>query len=262
MAEATKKKKGVQFGGSDAKKDDPEAKLLKLLRFSPLRGRHGMQRHLKQYKELIYNLSSKQENDEEASNTQRNINLKQFIEIFDGKVGKDLCSKIFEMIYDGLDINQDNDKNDKDDNKDENDKDENNECISQYDIIKFMDGKKVARHVRTITEKDADWVLQHLKDVQFADLDKDGDGKIVIKDFYDHFEPLGVGKERIALMFQMLDKNDDKKISIFEYESWRRKQTASDLQTILNVKLLIVFPIKNKPRFIDDFEPKYIATQV
>lgn len=74
--------------------------------------------------------------------------------------------------------------------------------------------------------------------MQFADLDKDSDGKIVIQDFYDHFEPLGVGRQRISLMFQMLDKNDDKKISIFEYESWRRKQTASDLQTILNVKLI------------------------
>ena len=232
MATVGKKKGGVKFAAPKDKEEDPEAKLLKLLRFSPLRGRHGIQHYFKKHKELIYNLSSKQENDDETSNTQRNVTLKLFIETFDGKVGKTLCEKTFEMIYEGLDIE------DKNDNDDDNKDNKESKCISQFDIIKFIDGRKVARHVRTITAKDADWVLQHLKDVQFADLDKDSDGKIVIQDFYDHFEPLGVGRERISLMFQMLDKNDDRKISIFEYESWRRKQTASDLQNILNVKLI------------------------
>lgn len=150
MAAVSKKKGGVKFAApKDKEEEDPEAKLLKLLRFSPLRGRHGIQHYFKSHKDVIYNLSSKQENDDEASNTQRNVTLKLFIQTFDGKVGKALCEKTFEMIYDGLDI-EDNDAND--DNKDDKDNKEE-KCISQFDIIKFIDGRKVARHIRTITEK-------------------------------------------------------------------------------------------------------------
>eukprot|EP01083_Nonionella_stella_P106174 305975_1 len=222
-----KKKKRIGFAVEETKEEvDEEAKLIKLSRFSPLRFRHAAQHHLKQYKELIYDLAS--HDDDGDANAKHSITQQRFSEIFDGKIGKDLCKEIFIMIYDGTE------QTEKDDAK----QDDNNRSVTQFDIIKFMEGKKVAKHVRAITVKDADWVLQHLKDVQFADLDRDNDGKIVIDDFYAHFCEMGVSKQRVMLMFQMLDKNDDRKISLFEYEGWRRKQTASDLQSILNVTCL------------------------
>ena len=115
------------------------------------------------------------------------------------------------LIYEGL-------------NDEKNDDDEAMKYVTQFDII------QLAKHVRNVTVKDADWVLQHLQHAQFKDLDNDAD-------FYKHSEPLGVSKARILLMFEMLDKNDDHKLSIFEYEAWRQRQTASNLQTILNVKM-------------------------
>merc|ERR1719334_1095776 len=103
------------------------------------------------------------------------------------------------MILRGLDNDKDND----DDAAEAADA----ETVTQFDVIQFYEGRKVAKHVRAVTKHDGEWVLEHLKGVQFSDLDADGDGKIVLDDFYRHFGPLGLSEQRIFLMFQILDKN-------------------------------------------------------
>lgn len=236
-----KQKKKKKIGFAVKEEEDPEAKLLWLFDFSELRFRSGAQRLLTEHKELIHNISAHlqeqqqqqqkdsdgdEAKDGQSSSINTQISRAQFIQLFDGKIGSELCSKIFTMILRGLDNENDNDDADSADTE--------TETVTQFEVIQFLEGQNRAKHVRAVTEHDGEWVLHHLKGVQFSDLDADGDGKIVLDDFYRHFGPLGLSEQRIFLMFQILDKNRDKKVSVMEFESWRRQKTASDMQKILS----------------------------
>eukprot|EP01084_Bolivina_argentea_P177736 307370_1 len=111
---ATKPKKKIGFVVEEKQEEeDKEAKLLKLSRFSPLRFRHGAQHYMKQYKDLVYDIAS--QNDDETANAKQKISEERFIEIFDGKIGKELCKEIFNMIYDGIDKDNDDGKENEND---------------------------------------------------------------------------------------------------------------------------------------------------
>ena len=100
---------------------------------------------MQQYKELVLSIAATDDNND-SNDVKQKINKEKFILLFDGKIGKELCGEIFNMIREGV-------EDENDDNNDDN-KDNEQKCITQFDIIKFMEGHRVARHVRKVTVKD------------------------------------------------------------------------------------------------------------
>ena len=208
-----------QAENKENEKEQMAAKLLyQLYQQSPLVFRNRTQNMLSKYREEIMKWG---DNNDDNDNQ---ITQEQFVSYLDGKMSSILAKVVFGMIYSA-----------KDDNKKEEDKKNNAiKKISRVDVVKFAQGYKSRKHVRAVTVKDANWVLSTIKKTDFAQIDKNEDFKIDIDEFKNYFKPMGLSNDRIKTIFKVIDKDNDGIISLIEYNKWRSKQKALDLQSTLN----------------------------
>ena len=196
--------------------DDAIEILKKLYIASPLAFRSRLQNMLKPHKEAIMKWGEENDSDNQ-------ITKEQLVEFLDGKMSKLLVEIVFTMIYGAKDADKKVQKGEA-------------EKISRVEFLRFANGYRTKKHVRAVTVKDAGWVLGKLQQTTFADIDKTDEMSIDLKKFTDYLvsQNIELSEERIADIFNEIDKKKTGKISVVCYEKWRSKQQAADLVNTLN----------------------------
>eukprot|EP01084_Bolivina_argentea_P229392 387186_1 len=102
------------------------------------------------------------------------------------------------------------------------DEDYDDHTVTLTAITRFLSGRsKVAERAKTII--DENWMIETLKEVDIGTIDETGTNMIELDEFKHYFANLKkeIPQDLVIKMFNEIDKNNDGKITSFEYFKWK-----------------------------------------